>query len=79
MAQVEIEFTVEPFTAGDPGPHVHSAIAAVRTAGFEPEIGPFGTSFQAEARDGAAVVGDVVAAAMAAGAQRVSVTVTAIG
>jgi uncharacterized protein YqgV (UPF0045/DUF77 family) len=79
MAQVEIEFTVEPFTAGDLGPHVHAAIAAARAAGFEPEIGPFGTSLRAEAQVGAAVISDIVAAAMAEGAARVSVTVTAIG
>ena len=79
MAQVEIEFTVEPFTAGDPGPHVRAAIAAAQDAGFEPAVGPFGTSFRAESHRGAEVVGDVVTAAMAAGAERVSVTVTALG
>ncbi len=78
MARVEIEFTVEPFAVGEPGPHVQAAIAAARTAGFDPEIGPFGTMLRAEMKPGADVVSAVVAAAMAAGAERLSVTITAI-
>ena len=47
------EFIIEPFEEGSPGPHVLAAIDAVRALGFEPEIGPFGTSIQG---DSAAVI-----------------------
>jgi len=42
------EFIIEPFAEGSPGPHVMAAIDAVRALGFEPELGPFGTSVEGE-------------------------------
>jgi len=61
MTRARVEFTVEPFVDGAPGPHVVAAIEALAAAGFEPEVGPFGT----------AVEGDVgpVLAALASAAQ----------
>ncbi len=42
------EFTIEPFEEGSPGPHVMAAIEAIRALGFEPEMGPFGTSIDGD-------------------------------
>lgn len=70
------EFLVEPFEEGNPGPHVVAAVDAVRARGFDPEVGPFGTTF---AGDQTAVIQAVKAlldAATAAGASRVSIQVS---
>ena len=45
---VVAEFTIEPFVEGAPGPHVHAGLDAVRAAGFEPELGPFGSTVTGE-------------------------------
>jgi uncharacterized protein YqgV (UPF0045/DUF77 family) len=75
MASVRVEFLVEPFAEGRPGPHVRAAIDAVRAQGLEPEVGPFGTSVVTGADGVGALVGEVVAAALAQGASRVAVQV----
>jgi uncharacterized protein YqgV (UPF0045/DUF77 family) len=70
-----VEFTVEPFVEGAPGPHVQAAWGAAEASGLTVERGPFGTSL---AGDEAAVldaVDAVVRAAVAAGATRVSLQV----
>lgn len=74
---LELEFTVEPFEAGAPGPHVKAAEAAARAAGGELRIGPFGTLVTGEIDHVMAAVSDVVRAALAAGATRVTLQVSA--
>lgn len=76
-ARVVVEFTVEPFVEGRPGPHVLAALAAVRALGVDPVMGPFATSVRVEADEAAAVAEAVVRAALGAGATRVSVSVEA--
>ena len=39
-----VEFTIEPFVEGQPGPHVLSAVAAAEALGAVVEFGPFGSS-----------------------------------
>jgi uncharacterized protein YqgV (UPF0045/DUF77 family) len=75
MSSVRVEFMVEPFSEGSPGPHVLAAIDAARAGGVEPEVGPFGTSVEVPADSAGALVSDVVAAALAGGASRVSLQV----
>jgi uncharacterized protein YqgV (UPF0045/DUF77 family) len=75
MSRVRVEFMVEPFAEGSPGPHVLAAIDAARTAGHEPEIGPFGTSVEVDAAAAGPLLDGVIAAALAAGASRVSIQV----
>lgn len=41
---LRVEFTIEPFVEGRPGPHVTAAIEAVRRIADDLEIGPFGSS-----------------------------------
>ena len=72
---VLVEFTVEPFTEGSPGPHVLAAIAAARASGGEPTMGPFATSVEVVSAEAGALARAVVDAALEAGATRVSVTV----
>jgi uncharacterized protein YqgV (UPF0045/DUF77 family) len=73
---LRIEFTVEPFNDGEPGPHVHAAVAAARSQGVEVEFGPFGSSVEG-ADDQVLAAADAVArAAMAAGASRLSMQIS---
>ncbi|MEP7048602.1 MAG: hypothetical protein ABI949_18065 [Ilumatobacteraceae bacterium] len=67
-----LEFTVEPFVEGEPGPHVMSAIEAAQAMGFDIDFGPFGSSCSVpEARAGQ-VARAVIDAAFANGATHVS-------
>lgn len=70
-----LEFTIEPFVEGRPGPHVVAAVDAARAFGVDVDFGPFGSSCVA-ARD---LVPDVIAAvtkaALAHGATHVSLHV----
>jgi uncharacterized protein YqgV (UPF0045/DUF77 family) len=74
--RASLEFTIEPFVEGAPGPHVGAGIAAVEATGVSVEVGPFGTT--AEGEQGAVV--EAVAAlcreALAAGADRISLQLT---
>jgi uncharacterized protein YqgV (UPF0045/DUF77 family) len=67
-----VEFTVEPFVAGEPGPHVRAAIDVAQRSGLAVEVGPFGTSVSGEDSRVLDTVDAVVRAAVAAGATRVS-------
>jgi uncharacterized protein YqgV (UPF0045/DUF77 family) len=67
-----VEFTVEPFVAGEPGPHVRAAIAAAQQSGLAVDVGPFGTSVSGDDGRVLDAIDAVVRAAVAAGATRVS-------
>lgn len=69
---LHIEFTVEPFVEGSPGPHVRAAVAAAEAAGLTVEFGPFGTAVSGDDDAVVGVVERIVRAAVDAGATRVS-------
>ncbi|HZM31903.1 MAG TPA: thiamine-binding protein [Acidimicrobiales bacterium] len=70
-----VEFTVEPFVEGDPGPHVRAAVEAAERSGLAADVGPFGTTVTGDDGTVLDVVDAVVRAAVAAGATRVSLQV----
>ena len=70
-----VEFTIEPFVEGRPGPHVTAAIAAAETCGLDVEVGPFGSSVIVDLTEVGAVIAALTDAAMANGATHVSVHV----
>ena len=70
------EFLVEPFTEGQLGPPVVAGIEAAKAKGFAPEVGPFGTTIVGSLEEVSAAVADIVSAALAAGATRVSIQTT---
>ncbi len=73
------EFTVEPFEASAPGPHVLAAIAAAESGANEQveiEIGPFGTAITGPADQILALVDKVNRAAVNSGASRVSLQIS---
>ena len=69
------EFMIEPFQEGSPGPHVMAGVDAVRELGFEPEMGPFGTSIEGEPAEVISALKAMLETAYRAGAIRVSVQV----
>ena len=70
---VTAEFTIEPFVEGDPGAHVIAGLDAVRAAGFEPHMDPFGSSITGEVDAVADGIRALIAAATGAGATQVSI------
>lgn len=74
-----VEFTIEPFVEGQPGPHVRAAVDAAGASGLDVDFGPFGTTVSGG--DGAVLdaVDGILRAAVAAGATRVSLQVVRPG
>jgi len=70
-----VEFTVEPFVEGEPGPHVRAAVAAAEASGLAVEVGPFGTAVTGDDEALLAALDAIVRAAVGAGATRVSLQV----
>jgi len=66
---------IEPFEEDAPGPHVIAAVEAVRVLGFEPEMGPFGTSIQGDPGAVIAALQAMLDTAYLAGASRVSLQI----
>jgi uncharacterized protein YqgV (UPF0045/DUF77 family) len=75
MTRCSVEFVIEPFVEGSPGPYVRSGIDAMATRGLDVSMGPFGSSVSGEVEDLADAIGAMVAAAANDGAQRVLVEV----
>lgn len=76
---VRVEFIVEPFVEGRPGPHVRAAVAAVEAAGCAVDFGPFGSVFDTPPAQVGEVVNALLTAAYSAGATRVQVHVAPHG
>jgi uncharacterized protein YqgV (UPF0045/DUF77 family) len=68
---VTIEFTIEPFTEGAPGPHVTTSVVALEAMGLSVDIGPFGSSFTTSPERAAEAVSVLVSTAYANGANHV--------
>lgn len=68
---VHIEFFVEPFKEGTPGPHVEAAVTACSEAGLEPEVGPFATTATGDTEQVAQATSAMVREALRAGATRI--------
>ena len=75
---VTAEFTIEPFVEGSPGPHVHAGLDAVRGAGLEPEMGPFGSTVTGELETVVHAVEALLVAATGAGASRISLQMSRV-
>lgn len=74
----ELEFTVEPFVEGKPGPHVTAAVDAARAAGADVEFGPFGSTCRVDSATMPDVLSAIARAAFANGATNVSLNVAKI-
>lgn len=72
---LRLEYTVEPFVEGAPGPHVTAALDAASATGLDVEFGPFGTTVAGADADVLSAADRIVRAAIGAGASRVSLQV----
>jgi len=72
---LQLEFTVEPFVEGHPGPHVTAAVRAAEAAGGSVEFGPFGSSCSASVAAMPQVIAELVQAAFSNGASHVTMHV----
>jgi uncharacterized protein YqgV (UPF0045/DUF77 family) len=70
-----VEFTIEPFVEGRPGPHVTAAIDAARERDVEVEVGPFGSSCSVDLAEVGPLVAAISDAAFRNGASHVSLHV----
>jgi len=70
------EFVIEPFVPGDPGAHVRAGIAAVEATGLRVTMGPFGSTVEGTTAEVARAMTALLERALAAGADRVLVTVS---
>jgi hypothetical protein len=69
-----VEFTIEPFVPGEPGPHVLAAVDVAAVFGTV-EMGPFGTRVDlSDPAQAGACAAAVISASLSAGATRVAVT-----
>jgi uncharacterized protein YqgV (UPF0045/DUF77 family) len=70
------EFTTEPFHGeGEPPAHAVAALHAVEEAGLDCEFGPLGTTVSGDADALVPVLAEVIRAALASGATRVTLQV----
>ncbi len=72
---LRLEYTVEPFVEGAPGPHVTAALEAASATGLDVEFGPFGTTVTGADAAVLSAADRIVRAALVAGASRVSLQV----
>ena len=75
---LRVEFTVEPFVPGAPGPHVIAAVDAAAAHGLTVEFGPFGSSGEGEDATVLPAIEAAIRAALEAGASRVSLQISRI-
>ena len=74
--RLEAEFTTEPFHGeGEPPAHAVQAFRAAEAAGLEAAFGPLGTSVAGEAEQLLPALADVLGAAFAHGATRVTLQI----
>ena len=72
---LRLEYTVEPFVEGAPGPHVRAALDAAAEGGLDVDFGPFGTTVAGGDTAVLAAADRIVRAAIDNGATRVSLQV----
>jgi uncharacterized protein YqgV (UPF0045/DUF77 family) len=74
--RLRAEFTTEPFHGeGEPPAHVTAALDAVRAAGLDAEVGPFGTAATGGEEAMYAALPSLVRAAVEHGATRITLQV----
>jgi uncharacterized protein YqgV (UPF0045/DUF77 family) len=76
--RIKVEFTVEPFVEGGPGPHVRAALDQVRARGLEVEVGPFASTMEGEHHQLLKAVEPLITAALANGASAVTFGVSRV-
>lgn len=76
---IRVEFTVEPFVEGQPGPHVLAAVSAVESFGVSVEFGPFASEFEADPAVALSAVSALIESAYDNGATHVNIHIERVG
>jgi uncharacterized protein YqgV (UPF0045/DUF77 family) len=71
--QLAVEFLIEPFSEGTPGPHVEAALSAFAERKIAVEMGPFANTAEGPIDDVTAAMADAFKRAVEAGATSVRV------
>jgi len=71
-----LEFLVEPFEEGNPGPHVLGTLEILQRHGLEMTMGPFGNTVDGDYETLTSVLPTVLRSAFEKGASRISITLT---
>ena len=71
-----LEFLVEPFEEGNPGPHVVGSQEILQHHGLEMTMGPFGNTVDGDYETITSVLPTVLRSAFEKGASRISITLT---
>lgn len=71
-----LEFLVEPFEEGNPGPHVLGSQEILERHGLEMTMGPFGNTVESDYETITSVLPTVLRSAFEKGASRISITLT---
>jgi uncharacterized protein YqgV (UPF0045/DUF77 family) len=75
--QPHVEFLVEPFEEGRPGPHVAAAVAAFEQQGLPVDLGPFSSSSSGTIDAIAEAVAEMIRSSMNTGASAIRIQVGA--
>lgn len=75
MTPCSVEFVIEPFIEGSPGPYVQSGVDAMAARGLGVSMGPFGSAVKGDIDELSDAIGAMVSAAVRDGAKRVLVEV----
>ncbi len=73
--EIAVEFLVEPFNEGRPGPHVKAAIESFEKAGLNVDIGPFSSAVEGHVDAVADAVAAMIRQALANGADSIRIRV----
>lgn len=71
-----LEFLIEPFAEGNPGPHVLRSLEVLRRAGLEVVLGPFGNTVDGSEETLTSVLPMIVESAFEKGASRILLNLT---
>lgn len=71
-----LEFLVEPFEEGNPGPHVLGSQEVLSGHGLEMTMGPFGNTVESDYETITSVLPKMLRSAFEKGASRISITLT---
>lgn len=78
VPRIRVEFTVEPFREGHLGPHVDAALRRLRRDGFDPDVGPFASAVEGDARQVLESVAEAAAASFESGATGITLSAAAV-
>ena len=76
QGRCRLEFLIEPFMEGNPGPHVLSSLEVLRNAGMEVVLGPFGNTAEGEEETLTSLLPMIVQSAFEKGASRILLNLT---